>query len=287
MTPDERPIPAPRAPDELVAGFLPLVYNIVGRGLDGHRDVDEIVRETMLRALDERPAAVDPARLRSWLVALAARQVRDRVRESVAEQARATGLPIPRERTGRETDFAALTIVRLRLTGQRREVAEATRWLDLEDRPLLSLWWLEAAGDLTREELAGAMDLSRLHAAVPVLRLKSQLKLARAVVRALSARPRCRGMDATLVGWHGEADPAWRDRIARHTRDCHACVRHRAQLVPTERLLVGMPPVPPPAGLSLPSAGAPSATSARPTWLGQLTHGLLANRPSRWPPGPE
>ena len=285
MSPDERGMPSARPLGEVVAGYLPLVYNIVGRGLDGHRDVDEIVRDTMLRAVDGLPAA-DPGRLRPRLVALAARRVRDRTDDRLAARARATGLPARREIAGPETDFASLAIVRLGLTGQRREVAEATRWLDDEDRPLLSLWWLEAAGELTRDELSGAMDLSRLHAAVPVLRLKGQLKVARAVVRAVSSRPRCHGLDATLVGWHGRADPAWRDRIARHIRDCHACVRHRAQVVPTERLLVGMPPVPPPAGLSVPGVGAPAGPGGRVTWLGQLTHGLLPTRPTRWPPDP-
>ncbi len=43
-----------------------------------------------------------------------------------------------------------LTILRLGLSGQRREVAEATRWLDEDDRELLALWWQEAAGELTR-----------------------------------------------------------------------------------------------------------------------------------------
>ena len=272
-----------RAPGEPVAGFLPLVYNIVGWGLDGHADVDPTVRETMLRAVHGLPAA-DRAHLRPQLVALAAGQVRDRVRSRLAAQARVTGLPARREPGGTEPDFAGLAVVRLGLTGQRREVAEATRWLDLEDRPLLALWWPEAAGELTREELAGAMGLSTLHAAVPVLRLKGRLKVARTVVRALAARPRCRGMEATLVGWDGRPDPVWRERIARHIHDCHGCVRHRAQVLPAERLLVGMPPVPPPAGLSVPGLSAPEPSGGRSRWFGQLTHGLLANRSARRPP---
>ena len=35
--------------DELVARYLPLVYNIVGRALAGQGDVDDVVQETMLR----------------------------------------------------------------------------------------------------------------------------------------------------------------------------------------------------------------------------------------------
>lgn len=283
MSVDEQRAPAGR-PGELVAGFLPLVYNIVGWGLDGHADVDATVRETMLRAVHGLIDGVDPARFRPWLVALAARPVRERVHNRLAAQSRVTGLPAPRDPADPATDFAGLAIARLGLGGQRREVAEATRWLDLEDRPLLALWWPEAAGELTREELAGAMGLSTLHAAVPVLRLKGRLKSARTVVRALAARPRCRGMEATLVGWDGRADPVWRERIGRHIHDCHGCVRHRAQVLPAERLLVGMPPVPPPAGLSVPGAGGPEPAGGRSRWFGQLTHGLLASRSARRPP---
>jgi DNA-directed RNA polymerase specialized sigma24 family protein len=41
----------PRAVDRLVAEYLPLVYNVVGRALDGHADVDDVVQETMLRCV--------------------------------------------------------------------------------------------------------------------------------------------------------------------------------------------------------------------------------------------
>ena len=40
------------AQDALVSTFLPLVYNIVGRALNGSVDVDDVVQNTMLRALD-------------------------------------------------------------------------------------------------------------------------------------------------------------------------------------------------------------------------------------------
>ncbi|MFD4878946.1 RNA polymerase sigma factor [Streptomyces sp. NPDC058420] len=41
----------PQAVEHLVRACLPLVYNIVGRALDGHSDVDDVVQDTMLRAL--------------------------------------------------------------------------------------------------------------------------------------------------------------------------------------------------------------------------------------------
>ncbi len=71
-----------RALDELVAGWLPLVYNVVGRALNGHADVDDVVQETMLRAVDHLGSLRDPDSFRSWLVAIAMRQIRDRARRT-------------------------------------------------------------------------------------------------------------------------------------------------------------------------------------------------------------
>ncbi|WP_425556378.1 RNA polymerase sigma factor, partial [Kitasatospora nipponensis] len=33
-----------RAREELIAAYLPLLYNIVGRALGGHADVDDVVQ---------------------------------------------------------------------------------------------------------------------------------------------------------------------------------------------------------------------------------------------------
>src|SRR6202012_2066174 len=67
--------------DALAAGYLPLVYNIVGRAMNGHPDVDDVVQETMLRAVRGIGELRDPTAFRSWLVAIAIRQVRDSYRD--------------------------------------------------------------------------------------------------------------------------------------------------------------------------------------------------------------
>src|ERR1700733_1064886 len=153
----------------LAAADLPLVYNIVGRAMNGHPDVDDVVQETMLRAIRGIGELRDPAAFRSWLVAIAIRQVRDSYRDRLAQ-------PPAVESEGPSPDFADQTITRLGLTGQRRETAAATRWLDDEDRPVLALWWQEAAGELSRAELAGALGISSAHAAVRVARMKERLR---------------------------------------------------------------------------------------------------------------
>ncbi|MBT2489499.1 sigma-70 family RNA polymerase sigma factor [Streptomyces sp. ISL-96] len=255
-----------RAQDELVTAYLPLVYNIVGRALSGHADVDDVVQETLIRALGGLGSLRDPASFRSWLVAIAMNQIRDRWQARRADQA-GSELAEALELADPGADFVDLTIVRLGLSGQRREVAEATRWLDADDRALLSLWWLEAAGELTRAEVAAAMELSPQHTAVRVQRMKAQLETARVVVRALSAVPRCVLLDDGLAVWNGVPSALWRKRLARHARDCTVCSGYGAELVPAERLLVGLGLIPASAAL----AGA--AMSGEREAIGLAAHG--------------
>ncbi|MFD3532426.1 sigma-70 family RNA polymerase sigma factor [Streptomyces sp. NPDC058664] len=235
------------ARDALVRAYLPLVHNIVGRALDGHADTDDIVQETMVRALDGLTGLRDPARFRSWLVAIAMNGIRRRWRER--QQAPVPGLDLATELADPAGDFTEVTILRLGLSGQRRDVARATRWLDEDDRELLALWWLEAAGELTRAELAeGLGGISPQHAAVRVQRMKERLETGRAVVRALDAVPECPGLAETVTDWDGRPSPLWRKRVARHLRSCAVCtarVTGRRGLAPVEGLLVGLGLVPP------------------------------------------
>ncbi|MEV4533990.1 sigma-70 family RNA polymerase sigma factor [Asanoa sp. NPDC049518] len=240
----------PRAVERLVAEYLPLVYNVVGRALDGHADVDDVVQETMLRCVTGLRGLRDPASFRAWLVAIAVRQVRDRQADRYrARQAGQLGYPGTDDVTDPGADFANLTILRLELSGQRREVVEATRWLDPDDQELLSLWWLEASGELTRDELAQSLGVTNQHAAVRVQRMKATLDTARAVVRALSSRPRCPDLSGVLTSWSGHPDALWRKRLARHIRECAYCGPASEQLVAAERLLAGIGLVAPAAGL--------------------------------------
>jgi RNA polymerase sigma factor (sigma-70 family) len=237
-----------RALDVLAAAYLPLVYNIVGRAMNGHPDVDDVVQETMFRAVRGVGELRDPAAFRSWLVAIAIRQVRDSYRDRLAQ-------PPTVESDAPSPDFADATIERLGLSGQRLETAEATRWLDDEDGHVLALWWQEAAGKLRRADLAIALDLSPAHAAVRVARMKERLVTSRTVVRALRRVPPCPGLGAITGEWDREPSPLWRKRLARHVRDCPWCMADTTEMIPAERLLGGLPLIAVPAGLAAATLG--------------------------------
>ncbi len=257
-----------RALDDLVTAHLPLVYTIVRRALSGHPDVDDVVQDTMLRALRELGELRSPASFRVWLAAIAVRQVGTHLHRRGLAARRTAALDEIIETPDADADFTSLTMLQLELSGQRRQVVQAGRWLDPDDRALLSLWWLEVAGQLSRGELAEVLGVSIAHAGVRVQRMRAQLDLTRSLVAALDARPRCLGLTRVLADWDGAASPLWRKRIGRHVRSCAVCGRAAGELVATERLLVGFALLPVPLALAagvlgkLALGGAATATAA-------------------------
>ncbi|MFK0109081.1 sigma-70 family RNA polymerase sigma factor [Streptomyces sp. NPDC091217] len=284
--PDPGVVTAARAGDRpalerLVDQCLPLVYNIVGRALNGHADVDDVVQETLLRMVRGLPKLRDPSAFRSWLVAITIRQVRNREQSRATDRDRTAHLDDAETITDPALDFAGLTILRLGLTEQRREVAEATRWLDPDDQELLSLWWLEETGELERAELAGALGLSDRHAAVRVQRMKKQMEVSRCVVRGLGAEPRCAELDGIALPWDGMPSPLWRKRFGRHIRGCGVCAGLERGLLPMDRLLSGLPLLAAPAGLDPARVVALAAEGSGSGGVPRGRHGRTARRVAR------
>ncbi|MEU8513415.1 CAP domain-containing protein [Kitasatospora sp. NPDC048722] len=252
----------------LLAEALPLAYNIVGRALDGCPGTDEAVRAavaraTVVRAIRAHGGPDAAARLRLRLAAIAVDEVRRHSR-TVPPPSAAPGGGGLEEPAPPTVDFVDLTVVRLELTGERREIAEATRWLGDTGWDVLALWWLESCGVLDRPELAEALDLSRQHAAVLLDRLAGGLTSARVAQRALAAVPGCRELRALVEAWSGVPDPGWRERIADHAAGCVACFRCSGAMMPAEVVLGGLPLVPLPGALAAGvSLGAPAGEGYR------------------------
>ncbi|GAB3855484.1 sigma-70 family RNA polymerase sigma factor [Dactylosporangium cerinum] len=235
------------AVEALAARYLPLVYTVVGRGADRDLDVDDIVQDTMMRVVTGVSGVRQAERFRSWVVTIALRQLADARAEARRSRLSRADDPAGDDREDPAADFVGLTVLRQVLDTEQREIAEAARWLDPAFRVVLSLWWLEAGGHLTRAEVAEALELSAAHAGVRVQRMREQLDVARSVVRALDAAPGCPALRDTTSGWDGELDPLWRKRIARHVRDCPRCSERSRRLAAAEGLLAGLPLLAPPA----------------------------------------
>ncbi|MEU4164248.1 sigma-70 family RNA polymerase sigma factor [Actinoplanes sp. NPDC026670] len=227
------------AEQELIAAHLPMLYRIVGRALDGHADVDDVVQETVLRAHRELPALRAPASFRSWLVAIAMRQTSSRLRAWQRDRDRTATLDDATDIPDPDAEFADVALLRLGLSAQRRQVAHAARWLDYDDQELAALWWQELLGDLTRADVVAAVGIGAAHTRVRLQRMRHQLDLSRHLVAALEAEPMCPGLEALTKGWTGVPGPRWRKRFARHVRDCTRCVSAKIDLIPMERLVLG------------------------------------------------
>ncbi|WP_051809842.1 sigma-70 family RNA polymerase sigma factor [Actinoplanes subtropicus] len=258
--------------DELVAAHLPLVYTIVGRALGRHADVDDVVQETMLRAVRDLPALRAPASFRAWLTSIAVRRVVEYRQRRRIRSERTVVLDEELEVPDAVPAVEDMSLLRLDVSEQRREVAEATEWLDPGDRLVLSLWWQETAGRMRRAEVATALGLSVAHTAVRIQRMREQLELARAVVAALADRSRCAGLAEAARKWDGKPGSVWRKRFIRHTRACPVCGRTAPARIPADRLLAGSALLVVPPGLAktvaagtATSAGAPAAS-----WGGKL-----------------
>jgi RNA polymerase sigma factor (sigma-70 family) len=239
----------PAALDAVVTEYLPLVYNIVRRSLRRSADVDDVVQETMLHLVRGMGTLRDPGRLRAWLVAITVNQIRNHQRSEHRAPASTplderVDIPDPRG------EFVEHTLTQLDVSGQRRETQQAGQWLDPDQRELLALWWLEASGQLTRPELADALQADSHHVAVRVSRMKEQLDFSRRVVRALALTPRCRGLAEVAFDWDGDTSSVWRKRFVRHVRECPVCDPATSGLIPPELLLAGLALLPLPAALA-------------------------------------
>jgi Protein of unknown function (DUF1566) len=178
-------------------------------------------------------------------------------------------------------EFEEAAVLRLRLSGQRREVAEAGRWLDQEDRVALALWWLEAAGEMTRDEVAEALETTTAYAAVRIQRMRTQLDLSRSLVTALAASP-CGQLGLTTADWDSKPSALWRKRIFRHVRGCAVCLSTSQERIAAERLLVGYGLAPVPALLTANvirmtaaqgAQAAKGAQAARGSWVSRAVLG--------------
>lgn len=238
----------PRACEELLAGSLPLIWTIVRRALPDHPDAEDVVQETVLAALRDLPSLQDPNRFRSWLAVIAVRQVAAH-RRRCADHDLVIDLDEAAEVPDDDLPPAVRATAQAELTAQRRLVARAGRWLDPDDQVLLSLWWLETAERMTREELAAAVGVTTSHAAVRVQRMRARLDACRTLVSALDRQPRCPGLEQAATGWDGMPSPLWRKRLSRHVRGCARCGRAGAEQLPAEWLLTGLALLPVPVTL--------------------------------------
>ncbi|MEV6694971.1 sigma-70 family RNA polymerase sigma factor [Micromonospora sp. NPDC051196] len=261
---------------ELATRSLPSVYHLVRSVLGDRADVDDVAQECMIRVIRGLPELRDPDRFRSWLATITYRQVSDHLRRQPPIPVEPLAEPDELAHAG---DVADRTVYEIVLSGQRRELVEASRWLTSDDRYLLALWWQETLGDLSRADLADTLGLGEPHLAVRLQRMHSQLATSRTIEAALRGRVACPDLAALARRWNGERSSVWRKRFSRHVRDCAECGAHRGELVPPQWLLHGLAVAPVPAALVVAVRAAVEATATAPALPAQgLVHKLTSHK---------
>jgi RNA polymerase sigma factor (sigma-70 family) len=165
----------------------------------------------------------DPARLRSWLYAVARNECLRRLRVGDAFSAVEEVADVP-SRTG---DASAVT-GRAEL---RALVRAAIDGLNPGDRDVIEL---SLGQELEGDDLAGALGVSGNHARALLSRARGQLERSLgALIVARTGRAACSGLDTMLAGWDRRMTVLMRKRLSRHIERCAVCAeRKRQELTP-------------------------------------------------------
>ena len=195
-------------------------------------DAADAVQDTFLVATAKLRDLRDPARLRSWLYAVARNECLRRLRAGSALSALedAGDIPVPGAELGTQAERAEV----------QRLVRAAIDGLNPAERDVIEL---SLICELDNDELAGALGVSRNHAHALLSRARSQLERSLgALIVARTGRGACAGLDAMLAGWDGQLTVLMRKRISRHIEQCEVCgERKRREL--TSALFAGAVPI--------------------------------------------
>lgn len=154
--------------DALIERYADRLRGFVRRVANSETEADDLVQDTWLRVLRGLPGLRDPARLRSWIFAIAHRVLVDRLRSRYAERADA-----PIDELVDDTDLQANHL-------QRDQIERGLAALAPPEREAMVLFYLEM---MPQSEIAGVL-------AVPLGTVKSRLHRARMQIRAALQDPR-------------------------------------------------------------------------------------------------
>jgi RNA polymerase sigma factor (sigma-70 family) len=186
-------------------------------------DAADAVQDTFLVATAKLRDLRDPAKLRSWLYAVARNECLRRLRAGTALSAldEAPDIPAPTAEIGVAAERAEI----------QQLVRAAIDALNPGERDVIEL---SLIAELDGDELADALGVSRNHAHALLSRARSQLERSLgALIVARTGREACAGLNAVLAGWDGQLTVLMRKRISRHIEQCEICAeRKRRELTP-------------------------------------------------------
>ena len=176
-------------------------------------DAADAVQDTFLIATAKLGGLKDPSKLRPWLYAVARNQCLRLLRAGPTTSALDEAVEMPAQ----SPDVSSVA----EQAELRDLVQEALGGLNPAERDVIEL---NLRHELTGEDLAAALGVSRNHAHALLSRARRQLERSLgALMVARAGRPACPDLDAMLAGWDGQMTVLMRKRVSRHIEQCATC----------------------------------------------------------------
>jgi RNA polymerase sigma factor (sigma-70 family) len=221
--------------DSYAAGLFGYCRSLLGEPADAA----DAVQDTFVIAAAKLGGLRNPARLRSWLYAVARNECHGRLRA----RARQADL----DEAGEMTDEVASVVGFAQRDELRSLMLDAIRGLNAGDREVIEL---NLRHDLDGSDLAGVLGVPVNQAHALASRARGQLERALgALLVARTGRRDCIELDAILDSWDGKLTVLWRKRVSRHIEDCDICGERKREVLSPAMLLSVLPLAPLPAGL--------------------------------------
>jgi len=212
---------------EIYDRYASPIHDFCASVLRESHEAADAMQDTFVAAVTRIDQLREPAKLRSWLFAIARhealrrakRRGRARPTEGVGAELAAAG-DTPEDEVTARSDAAAASAI----------VWEAAAGLADRDRVLLDLHLRQG---LDGADLADAIGSTPDQAYVMMSRLRVQVERSiGALLVARQGREDCDDLQVLLDPWDGTFSPLWRKRVARHVEDCETCERTKRRVLP-------------------------------------------------------
>jgi RNA polymerase sigma factor (sigma-70 family) len=221
--------------DSYAAGLFGYCRSLLGEPADAA----DAVQDTFVIAAAKLGGLRNPARLRSWLYAVARNECHGRLRA----RARQADL----DEAGEMTDDVDGVVGFAQREELRSLMLDAIGGLNPGDREVIEL---NLRHDLEGPDLAGVLGVPVSQAHALASRARGQLERALgALLVARTGRRDCIELDAILDSWDGKLTALWRKRVSRHIERCDICAERKRAVLSPAMLLSVLPLAPLPAGL--------------------------------------
>ena len=240
--------------------YSPRIYDLCVHMLRDPDDAADATADVFLSATEHIDQLVDPAKIKSWLYAIARNEVyrrsRLRSREVTLDQAALDaidrgGIELDDGPSMTTTDDHDLAIALPAMSAAL--VRDAALGLADRDRLVLEM---TLAGGLDGRALGDALGMSVDSAHQASHRMRERLaRSVGALLVARKGRADCPGLQVVLADWDGAFSVLWRKRVGRHADACAVCGARR-QSIPQKVLTGAFAAVPftflvPPSSLSV------------------------------------